>query len=120
VSSAASVPVSVGGVCVGGLTVVSRHRDVGRDHSAELLAAAGAVASLVLVGGASSRSRSIEDDLLDHQAVVHQAAGMASVQLGCTPEQALVRMRALAVVRGVELDEVAHEMVARRLRLDQS
>jgi hypothetical protein len=50
---------------------------------------------------------------------VYQATGMVMVQLGLSPEAALSRLRAAAFVRGWAIDEVAREVVARRLRFEE-
>jgi hypothetical protein len=48
---------------------------------------------------------------------VYQAAGMIVAQLGVTPSEALVRIRAYAFAHGLSASEVAYEIVERRLRL---
>ncbi|WP_307875237.1 GAF and ANTAR domain-containing protein [Frankia nepalensis] len=53
-----------------------------------------------------------------YRAEVHQATGMAMAQLGVSAQEALVRLRAHAFAAGLTVDEVACEIVARRLRLD--
>jgi hypothetical protein len=58
------------------------------------------------------------DGLSDGRAVVYQATGMISVQLGVSLEEALVRLRAHAFGSSIALGDVAAEVVARRLRLD--
>ncbi|WP_203751488.1 GAF and ANTAR domain-containing protein [Actinoplanes cyaneus] len=58
------------------------------------------------------------DGLLDageHRAEVFQAQGMVMVQLGVPIAEAMVRMRAYAFAHGRRLDEVARDVVARRL-----
>ena len=55
---------------------------------------------------------------LRYRAVTHQAAGMLSVQLGVDVDTALVRLRAHAYTSNRPVNEVAHDIVARRLRLD--
>ena len=52
--------------------------------------------------------------------VVHQAAGMVSVQLGVGVTEALVRLRGLAFRSGRAIDDVAGDVVSRRLRLSGS
>jgi hypothetical protein len=52
-----------------------------------------------------------------HRAEVHQATGMLMVQLGVGAQEALVRLRAHAFTCGQTADEIAREIVARRLRL---
>jgi hypothetical protein len=49
--------------------------------------------------------------------VVHQAAGMVSEQLGVGVAEALIRMRSYAFRSDTPIDEVAEDVVARRLRL---
>jgi hypothetical protein len=58
------------------------------------------------------------DGLSDRRAVVYQATGMISVQLGVSLEEALIRLRAHAFATSMALGELAAEVVARRLRLD--
>ncbi|MFC0531793.1 GAF and ANTAR domain-containing protein [Phytohabitans kaempferiae] len=50
------------------------------------------------------------------RAVVHQATGMVAVQLGSSLEMALARLRAHAFTAGLSMEQVADEVVARRLR----
>lgn len=52
------------------------------------------------------------------RAVVHQATGMLSVQLGSSLPAALARLRAYAWTDGRLLEDVARDVVERRLRLD--
>jgi hypothetical protein len=49
---------------------------------------------------------------------VYQAAGMISVQMGVSLEEALVRLRAHAFAVGTPLDNVAGDVVRRLLRFD--
>ena len=53
-----------------------------------------------------------------YRAEVHQATGMISVQLGVPTAEALVRLRAHAYSRDRLIDDVAADVVARRLRFD--
>jgi len=48
--------------------------------------------------------------------IVHNAAGVISVQLGCSITEALVRLRAYAFSNGRPLRDVAGDVVGRRLR----
>ena len=50
---------------------------------------------------------------------VHQAAGMAMVQLGLPIDQALLRMRSVAFAEGRSVDELADEILNRRRRMSQ-
>lgn len=59
-------------------------------------------------------------ELVDRRAVVHQAAGMISVQLDVNVAVALLRLRAHSFSHGRPISEVAAEVVARRLRFDDT
>jgi len=56
--------------------------------------------------------------LSDRRAVVYQATGMISVQLGVSLAEALARLRAHAFAGSAGLGDVAGEVVSRRLRFD--
>jgi hypothetical protein len=60
------------------------------------------------------------DGLSDRRAVVYQATGMISVQLGVSLAEALVRLRAYAFARSAALGDVASDVVCRRLRFDSA
>ncbi len=55
---------------------------------------------------------------LDHRAVVHQASGMVSVQLGVPVTDALARIRAYSYAEGQPINDVGRAIVHRVLRLD--
>ena len=57
--------------------------------------------------------------LASDRAELHQAAGMVSVQLGVDVREALVRLRAYAYASGRSLIQVAADVVAGRLHLDE-
>ena len=57
------------------------------------------------------------DNPRDLRTQVHQASGMISEQLGVGIGDALIRLRAHAYAEGQPIDEVAREVVDRRLRL---
>jgi hypothetical protein len=50
---------------------------------------------------------------------VHQATGMVMIQAGVGPAVALSKLRAFAFAQGRSLDDVARDVVARRLRFDE-
>jgi AmiR/NasT family two-component response regulator len=60
------------------------------------------------------------DELWDRswskRAEIHQATGMVVAQLGVSPTDAFARLRAHAFSEGVQLGDVARDVVARRLR----
>lgn len=55
-----------------------------------------------------------------HWAEIHQATGMTAAQLGITLDDAFVRLRARSFAGDVPLRVLAADVVARRLRLDES
>jgi GAF domain/ANTAR domain len=73
-----------------------------------------------LLDGEDNRSGAA--DLFDagQRAVVFQAQGMVMVQLGVSIGEALVRMRAFAFAEDRRLEDVARDVVDRRLRFDRS
>ncbi|MFI6515368.1 GAF and ANTAR domain-containing protein [Spirillospora sp. NPDC050679] len=99
----------------GGLTS-AQHRDA--------LICADAVTTLLLTRTPRSRpeigdptgGEAVSADWLALGAQIHQAAGMVSVQLDCTVEHALDRLRAHAFAHDLPLPDVADQVVARTLR----
>lgn len=57
-------------------------------------------------------------EVVEDRAELFQAQGMVMVQLGVSLGEAMARMRAYAYAENRRLSEVAHDVVARRLRLD--
>lgn len=57
---------------------------------------------------------------IDSQAVVHQATGMITIQLGISLAGALLRLRAHAYATGQTVSAVAADVVNRRLSFDDS
>ena len=68
----------------------------------------------IVEGGKPERGRAVPET---HRLEVHQATGMISVQLGVSLAEALVRLRAHAFAADRSMNEVAADVVARRLRL---
>jgi hypothetical protein len=64
------------------------------------------------------RSRECAVVNLGHRAQLFQAQGMVMMQLGVTIGEAVVRLRAYAYAENRRLEDVARDVVARRLRLD--
>ena len=115
-------PLQVGSVRLGALNL---YRDRpgpldGEQHAdALVLAEVAAQAVLVLQADAPPGQLAVELEAgADFQYVVHQAAGMVSVQLGISVTQALIRLRAYAFGNDRPLAEVAREVVARVLRFE--
>ena len=55
---------------------------------------------------------------IDGRAVVHQATGMITIQLGTSLADALLRLRAHAYASGRTVSDIAADVVDRRLRFD--
>jgi hypothetical protein len=78
-------------------------------------------AEVILLLQARAPAGTLADELArsaELHLVVHQAAGMVAVQLGISVADALVRLRAFAFADGRPVQEVAEDVVARRLRFD--
>jgi len=58
------------------------------------------------------------DAASDLRLVVHQASGMVAAQLGIGVAQALIRLRGHAFSEGRRLDDIAQDVIDRRLRFD--
>ncbi|TDP96206.1 GAF and ANTAR domain-containing protein [Labedaea rhizosphaerae] len=67
-------------------------------------------------GDSSSVERLLDVTFVGRQAVVHQAAGMVSVQLGMSIADGMARLRAHAFAEDRQLGQVAADVVARKLR----
>ncbi|WP_152628309.1 ANTAR domain-containing protein [Streptacidiphilus neutrinimicus] len=114
-------PMGIGAIRVGVLAVVRRTTGPltdGQVGDAQVLAHAltGRALGSVVPGMDGTVPADTADTLL--HAVVHQATGMVSVQLGVPLPQALLRLRAHAYSSGRPLTDVSRDVVARRLRLD--
>ena len=84
-----------------------------------LMAEIAAQAILLLQAGAPPGSISTElEATADFRLVVHQAAGMVAAQLEVSVGQALIRLRAHAFGNDRPLEDVARDVVDRRLRFD--
>jgi hypothetical protein len=121
IGSLFAIPMRVGAITAG---VCSAYRRKAGALSAaevgELLRAVDAATLTLLAlraGNAQQRPENdeVEGTLPRH---VHQATGMVVAQLGVSIEEAFARLRAHAYSSGRTLDEVAGEIVDRRLRLE--
>jgi hypothetical protein len=121
-------PLRIGAISVG---VLLAHRTVpgplSIEQLADALALADAVSVLVLHCGpaigdpaeaAWARPRPGWEQPLTHRAEVHQATGVLSVQLTVPLAEALVRLRAHAYATDRPISEVAADVVAHRLYLE--
>jgi GAF domain-containing protein len=109
---------------IGALDLYVRRRgdlDADRYEDAVMLADLASLASASAVGDARIPNSDAVSEAAEpwaHPAVVHQASGMVSVQLGIDTDASLLRLRAYAFVNGRRLVDVAAAVVERRLRLD--
>ena len=115
-------PLDVGAVRLGALNL---YRDctgeLTDDQHADALVLASVTARAVLVLQAEAAPGAVAGELAgggDLHLVVHQASGMASVQLGISVGAALVRLRGWAFAVDLPLPDVARAVVDRRLRFD--
>ena len=115
-------PLRVGTVRLGALNL---YRDspgpLSGDQHADALVVADVAARWVLEAQAGAAPDAIARELeigADFHYIVHNAAGMVSVQNGISVAEALIRLRAFAFSSDRLLADVAGDVVARTLRLD--
>jgi hypothetical protein len=115
-------PMRVGAVRVGALNVYrDRSGPLNDEQYADGMVLAGVAARAVLGMQAHAPPGTLGTELevgADFRLVVHQAAGMVSVQLEITVGEALIRLRAHAFAYDRPLAMVAEDIVARRLRFN--
>lgn len=117
-------PLQLGSVRLGALNL---YRDLSGplsdDQHADALVLAHVAARWVLEAQAGAPPDTVAAALevgADFHLLVHNAAGMVSVQLGVSVAEALIRLRAFAFGQDRLLAEVAEDVVARRLRFDDT
>ena len=114
-----AVPLQVGAARFGALDLYRRTPGALPDGTlADLLSLAEVATFIVMgIGGTDGGDLAgMVEVISERRAVVHQAAGMISVQLDVSLEEALVALRARAYAAARPVDEVAADVVARRLR----
>ena len=122
VESVLAVPLRQPGGCVGALCVFDGRSGIGTGlvRTTELLAEALARAVLdgapVAETGADDPLRLFDE--VDFQDVVHQAAGMVSVQQACAVDDALLLLKARAFSEGTRVEDIARRIVSGVQRLD--
>jgi GAF domain-containing protein len=129
IAAAFTFPLQVGAVAIGVLDLYrDRRGPLSGAHLTEAVAFADAAVAVLL----HLQERRGDDpvtgvdvdpgwaDLVDRRAVVHQAAGMISVQLDVGVVEALLRLRATAFARDLRMADLAGDVVARRVRFDDS
>ncbi len=113
-------PLRVGAVRLGALNLYrERSGPLTGDQHADALVVADVAARWVLEAQAGAPAGAVADGLevgADFHFVVHNAAGMISVQQGISVTEALIRLRAYAFSNDRLLADVADDVVARRLR----
>lgn len=113
-------PLRVGAVRLGALDLYeNRPGHLTDDQHADALVIADVVATWILETQARAPFRTVAPALdadADFHLVVHNAAGMVSVQLGIGVTEAMLRLRAYAFGHERPLTSVAEDVVARRLR----
>ena len=122
VAAVFAFPLQIGAIRLGVLDLCRDRRGglSGRELTDALLVADVATLTLLaMMGGApeDALGEAWHDSSLLHRSEIHQATGMAMVQLGVGVVEAFVRLRALAYAQGQPLSEIARSVVARELRL---
>ncbi len=117
-----SYPVRIGAIRLGALNLFrDRAGSLTDDQHADALVMSDVAARSILAMQGDAVLGTIAAELevgTNFHFVVHQAAGMVSVQLGVSVEEALVRLRAFAFGSDRAITDVARDIVERRLRLD--
>jgi GAF domain len=110
-------PVRIGAVRIGALNVFrDRSGPLSDDQHADALVMADVIARTILAFQAHAEPGAIAVELnADIHTVVHQAAGMVSIQLDITVGDALARLRAHAFGVDTSITEVSRDVVSRRL-----
>jgi GAF domain-containing protein len=115
-------PLRVGAVRLGALNLYrDRRGPLGEDQHADAVVMAEVAAHAVLAMQAGAPPGEVAAELEasgDFRYVVHQASGMVAAQLAVSVGVALIRLRAYAFANDRPLNQVAEDIVARRLRLD--
>lgn len=114
-------PLQVGTVRLGALNLYrDRPGPLSGDQHADALVIASVAARWVLETQAGATPGAVAGELeagADFHFAVHNAAGMVSVQEGISVTEGLIRLRAFAFSSDRLLDDVAQDVIARRLRL---
>jgi hypothetical protein len=114
-----SFPLQAGSVCMGALDLYRRQPGaLSGDQHADAVAIAGVVAEVVLAMQARARPGALAAELrrlTERRLVEHQAVGMASVQLGLSIGDALLRLRAHAFAHDIPFATLTQDVVDRRV-----
>ena len=113
-------PLHVGAARLGALNLYcDRPGSLSDDQHADAMVMADVAARAILMLQANAPPGKLAAELeagADFQYVVHQAAGMIAAQLDASIGHSLIRLRAYAFGTDRPLGDVAHDVVARRLR----
>ena len=114
-------PLRVGSVRLGALNLYrDRPGPLSDDQHADALVIADVTARWVLETQAGAAPDVVAAELeigADFHFTVHNAAGIVSVQLGISVTEALIRLRAFAFSSDRMLNDIADDVIARRVRL---
>jgi len=117
-------PLLVGRIRLGALDLYcDRPGDLRPDQFADAVSMADIAAHAILDLQADAAPGALATELdagVRLRTVVHQASGMASVQLEIPVGDALARLRAHAYAEGRSIHDVAQDVVDRKLRLDRA
>jgi hypothetical protein len=112
-------PLRVGAARLGALVLhQAQPGSLGDDTYADGLVAADVITNAILAAQAGTADDALTAELTSYHAEIHQAAGMVSVQLDVGVGEALARLRARAFALSRPIADLAADVVARRLRLD--
>lgn len=113
-------PLQVGSVRLGALNLYcDRPHALSDEQFADALVMADVAAQALLIMQAQAPPGQLAAELeagSDLRLIVHQASGMVAAQLGIGVAQALIRLRGHAFSEGRPIDDVARDVIDRRLR----
>lgn len=114
-------PLRAGAANLGALDIYVDHPgDLRTEQLSDAIAVAGVISTTVLAllgDSAPGELPEVLDATMHHRAIVHQASGMVSAQFEIDMADALLRIRAHAYTSNRPVNDVAHDIVERRLRL---
>src|SRR5262249_25518482 len=104
-------------VCLGALTVFDPFAPQGAADLSGVATIADALTHSVLMSHGAAVLPLLGE--VDDRAQIHQASGIVSVQYGCTPADALALLKAHAFTHGMNLADVAEQVIQHDLRFDR-
>jgi GAF domain/ANTAR domain len=122
IRAAFGFPLLVGPICIGALNLYhDRPGELSRDQYGDAVIVAHLVARSVLGWQSAAEAGTLAwqlEQVPSHRAVIHQAAGMVSVQAGVAVGDGLDLLRAHAFAEGRPIGQVATDVVDRHLRFE--